>query len=99
MAQPNFSANVYHLQGIQNQVRKISNMPAIANQNGLQQQMDTNYMKKIAGQDRLEQKLDTTITLLREMQGQLGEMQGQLGEMQGQLGEILNEYVSLSSFG
>ena len=96
MAQPNFPAIVDHLQGIQNEVRKVSNMPAIADQNGLQQQINTNYMKMIAGQNRLEQKLDANHT---EIMTLMREMQGQNVKMQGQLGEILNEYVSLSSFG
>ena len=48
MAQPNFLAIANHIQGIRNEFVKISKMPsvpAIADQNGLQQQIEANHME------------------------------------------------------
>jgi hypothetical protein len=43
MAQPDFASVAYHLQGIQNEVALVPNMPVMAGLDALQQRIDANH--------------------------------------------------------
>ena len=70
-------------------------MPGIADQNGLQQKIDTKHMEMTTFMKEMRAEMQAVI-------GDIGDI-GDIGEMkdwiQGQLREMKNEYVSLSSFG
>jgi len=87
MAQPNFPAIADHLQGIQNEVVLVSNMPGIAGQIGLQHQEMITLMREMRAEMRAEMR-GMGAEMRAEMRAEMGEIRA---EMRAEMGEIRAE--------
>lgn len=72
MAQPNVAAITNHLQGIQNEIALVHNIPTVAGVAALQQQLHANQQQVDAYQQQANANHMQVMALLGQIQRQIG---------------------------